>query len=625
MNSTSRILIIDDEPVGRQMLASLLGSPDYEFYFGGNGAEALEQAMRVEPDLILLDVMMPTMDGFEACRRIRAIPTLAEVPIVMVTALDDSESRLQGIEAGADDFLSKPINRAELRARVRTITRLNRHRRLVDARAKFERLFEFSPDGLLILDEPLNIRLANPALCHLLQVAEPSAILSKSIALFVAEDSLTTLVGCVHHCLHTTAPNARCEIALMPADGVTLPVEITVARFPAEDAATVQIAVRDITERKSAEEKIHLQLERLRALNTVGTTLTGNLDLRVMLEVALEQVTQQLGVDAADILLFNEHTQRLEFAAGRGFNSDAFRYTRLKIGEGYAGQAAAERRIISVPNLSGAMNQLRRSPLLSTEHFVAYHAVPLIVKNKVGGVLEILTRAPLTPTPDWMAFLDNLAHQAALAINNAELFTKMQILNLELVEAYDTTLEGWSRALDLRDRETENHTQRVTEMTVHLARQMGMPESETMHLRRGALLHDIGKMGVPDSILLKPGPLTSDERAIMNAHPVYAHQLLAPILFLRPALDIPYCHHEKWDGTGYPRGLQGEAIPLAARIFAIVDVWDALMSDRPYRAAMSKEYTLEYVRSLSGTHFDPSVAQVFLEMVHTSGADIELA
>ena len=204
-------------------------------------------------------------------------------------------------------------------------------------------------------------------------------------------------------------------------------------------------------------------------------------------------------------------------------------------------------------------------------------------------MLEIFHRAPLNPDEEWLSLLEAVATQVAIAIDNAVLFADLQRSNLELALAYDTTLEGWSSALDLRDKETEGHTRRVTEMSVDLARAMGVSDAELVHIRRGALLHDIGKMGIPDSVLLKPGPLTEEEWKIMRKHPVYANELLSPIAYLRPALDIPYCHHEKWDGTGYPRGLKGEQIPLAARIFAVVDVWDALRSDRPYRGARHDE------------------------------------
>ncbi|NTV62920.1 MAG: response regulator, partial [Oscillochloris sp.] len=304
MTQASTVLIVDDNPLGREALSELLQGHGYQLAFAADGPEALIQAAALTPDLILLDVMMPGMDGFEVCRRLRTDPTLAEVPVVMVTALDDRDSRLRGIESGADDIITKPFNRAELRARVKTITRLNRYHRLLDDR------------------------------------------------------------------------------------------------------------------------------------------------------VALQQ-----------------------------------------------------------------------------------------------------------------------AHNNLLA-------------------AYDATIEGWVYALDLRDKETEGHSKRVTELTVRIAQVAGVSNEELVHIRRGALLHDVGKLGIPDAILLKPGKLTDEEWTIMRQHPQYAYDMLAPIAYLRPALDIPFCHHEKWDGTGYPRGLKGDEIPLAARWFAVVDVWDALRSDRPYRQGWPEERVL---------------------------------
>jgi len=324
MKYINLILIVDDQPRGQQTLASLLEPEGYRLVFASNGPEALALAAQMVPDLVLLDVMMPGMDGFEVCRRLRADPTLALIPVVLVTALDDSNARLQGIESGADDFVTKPFNRAELRARVRTITRLNRFRTLLDER-----------------------------------------------------------------------------------------------------------------------------------------------------------------------------------------------------------QQAAE----------------------------------------------------------------------------------------ELALAYDATLTGWSRALELRDHETEGHSRRVTTMTVRMAMEMGVSGASLEHIRRGALLHDIGKMGIPDAILLKPGPLSEEEWDVMRRHPGIAYDLLSPVTYLRDALEIPWCHHEKWDGTGYPRGLRGEEIPFAARIFAVVDVWDALSNDRPYRRAWPVARVREHIASLSGTHFDPRIIEVFLPLL----------
>jgi putative two-component system response regulator len=185
----------------------------------------------------------------------------------------------------------------------------------------------------------------------------------------------------------------------------------------------------------------------------------------------------------------------------------------------------------------------------------------------------------------------------------------------EMVQAYDTTLEGWSRALELGDQETDGHSRGISELAVRLAEAMGMDKAQLLHVRRGALLHDIGKVGIPSGILIKPGPLTEEEWGIMKRHASYGYELLAPLAFLREALDIPYCHHERWDGSGYPRGLKGEQIPLAARIFAVIDVWDALASDRPYRKAWRERDAREYIHSLSGAHFDPQVVETFLRVV----------
>ncbi|KPL91850.1 phosphohydrolase [Levilinea saccharolytica] len=214
---------------------------------------------------------------------------------------------------------------------------------------------------------------------------------------------------------------------------------------------------------------------------------------------------------------------------------------------------------------------------------------------------------------EWLEFLITIAGQLSIAVENAILFSDLQQSNRELAEAYDATIEGWSRALDLRDKETEGHTRRVTEMTLRLAEAMGVSGEERVYYRRGALLHDIGKMGIPDSILLKPGSLTTEEWAIMRRHPSYAQAMLSPIPYLWQSLDIPYSHHERWDGSGYPRGLKGELIPLAARIFAVVDVWDALTSNRPYRPAWGEEEALAYIRDQAGKHFDPAVVNIFLE------------
>lgn len=325
METRSSVLVIDDDRNVRETLEALLAN-QYEFFAAANGVDGLDLALQTQPDVILLDVMMPKLDGFEVCRRIRATALLAEIPILMITALDDRDSRLRGLRQGADDFIAKPFDSIELLARLKTITRLNRYRRLVEQRSQLEEL-----------------------------------------------------------------------------------------------------------------------------------------------------------------------------------------------------------------------------------------------------------------------------HQ-------------------ELLNSYHKTIEGWSKALDLRDKETEGHTERVTQKSVEFAWVLGISPEQLDHVRMGALLHDVGKLGVPDAILLKPGKLTDEEWLIMRKHPIYAYDWLTPIEFLKAALDIPYCHHEQWDGSGYPRGLRGEEIPLFARLFAIVDVWDALSSDRPYRAALPEAEVIAYLKSQAGKHFDPQLVEIFLTL-----------
>ena len=176
-------------------------------------------------------------------------------------------------------------------------------------------------------------------------------------------------------------------------------------------------------------------------------------------------------------------------------------------------------------------------------------------------------------------------------------------------------MEGWAKALDLRDKETGEHTLRVAELTVELARSIGVPENELIHIWRGALLHDIGKMSIPDTTLKKEDSLSAQEWDIMRQHPQNAYDMLASIPYLEKALDIPYCHHEKWNGRGYPRGLKGEDIPLAARIFSLVDVWDALRSDRPYRLAWDDEKVITYIQERAGVDFDPNIVDAFFKLV----------
>lgn len=366
--------------------------------------------------------------------------------------------------------------------------------------------------------------------------------------------------------------------------------------------------------RADLHEQTERQLQHLASLRAVDMAINTILDLRVTLGILIDHIVSQLKVDAVNILLINAKTQTLYHAASSGFHSDAIKSTRLYIGDSLAGQAIRTRTTIHIPNLHDS-KVVQRGQLLTDEDFVTYFGVPLIAKGQIKGVLETYHRTQVEPDPEWRNFLETLAGQAAIAIDNSVLFEELQQTNLNLSLAYDATIEGWSKALDLRDQETEGHTLRVTDMTVQLADLLGISATDLVQIRRGALLHDIGKMGIPDSILYKPGPLTEEEWAIMRRHPEFALDMLSPITYLRQALDIPYGHHERWDGSGYPRHLSGDQIPMAARIFAVVDVWDALISDRPYRKAFTKEEAAEFIRKNSGELFDPRVVEVFFRLL----------
>ncbi|MBN1453440.1 MAG: HD domain-containing protein [Anaerolineales bacterium] len=391
------------------------------------------------------------------------------------------------------------------------------------------------------------------------------------------------------------------------------------ARFIVSGGKRSVVIIQDITRFKVSEAKIQKQLDQMSALRAIDHAITSSVDLNLTLSILLTQLVNHLQIDAASILLWNEDIKKLEYAAGLGFRTNALSHTKLGLGEGYAGIAALEQRVVHKVNLSNQATDFLRSPSFGQEGFVSYYGIPLIAKGQVQGVLEIFKRSLINPDSDWLRFLEMLGGQAAIAIDNASLFSNLQRSNTEITSAYDATIEGWSRALDMRDHETEGHTQRVVRLTIRLAEQIQIPSKNLIHLRRGAALHDIGKMGIPDRILHKPGPLTEEEWNIMRQHPNYAYELLSPIDYLRPAMDIPCYHHERWNGSGYPSGLKEEEIPLPARLFAVVDVFDALVSDRPYRSAWTKQAALDYIQEGVGNLFDPTITTVFLKLVKENG------
>ena len=388
------------------------------------------------------------------------------------------------------------------------------------------------------------------------------------------------------------------------------------ARLVPISGSRVILTARDITKCKETENKMKQQMRQLSMLRSIDLAIASGLDLNLLLAMLLDQLTLLTEIDAVAILLLNPKTKILEFTAGQGFRSHSLQYTHLRLGEGCAGRVALDRKTLNIPNLKENRMDFGRSPFFEAEDFMVYYGVPMIAKGRVLGVLEMFHRSALQPDMDWLNFLNMIAGQAAIAVDSARMFRDLQKTNVELSMAYDATIEGLSRALDLRDKETEKHTQRVSETTVKLAAQLGVADANLVHIRRGAILHDIGKVAIPDRILFKPGPLAEDEWNVMRRHPGIAVDLLSSVSYLTPALEIPHWHHEKWDGTGYPDHLQGETIPYSARLFALVDVYDALTSNRPYRGAWSKQDTLHYIESQAGKHFDPAIVPKFVHFMH---------
>ena len=502
-----------------------------------------------------------------------------------------------------------------IQCNIRDITE---HKRIVMAlqenEKKYHDLVDQSPDGIFIFELSGRILTANKAMCKELDYSKEE-FLSMNIWDIIPEKYSEPYRARLTKILKQESVGEAEEYALHGKDGKLHYVDvISVPRYSGEDLIGFQGIARDITTRKRAEQEIRRQLEHFKVLSVIDRAIAANFDLRLSLSEILAHVTKELGVDAADILVMNSNSLMLEYSAERGFRTKVVRKANVRLGESYAGRAALERQLVQIPNLKNEPESLFLTSLLAGEDFVCYYGMPLIAKGQVKGVLEIFHRTALEPDAEWFDFLNALAGQAAIAIENTTLFESLQRSNSELTMAYNATIEGWSHALDLRDRENKGRTQRVVDMTVNLARLFGMNEAELVQVRWGALLHDIGKMGIPDGILNKPGPLTAEEWETMKKHPNFAFEMLSPIHYLRLALDIPNYHHEKWDGSGYPYGLKGDQIPLAARIFTVVDVWDALRSDRLYRPGWTEEKVDEYMRVSSGTHFDPQVVEVFLQL-----------
>jgi PAS domain S-box-containing protein len=410
---------------------------------------------------------------------------------------------------------------------------------------------------------------------------------------------------------------SRFEFSARDLNGEEIEVEASCSVIPYQNSTALLTILRDITEQKRSERIRDRQQKLVDALSEAASIVNSTLTSHEIMDRILASIGRVIPYDSANIMMIDEDCDTVRIVASRG-------YVALGL-QGYQ-----ERITLSIRD-TDSLNRIytTQQPLViadtssvpgwinipETSWIHSYLAAPVLVNEKVVGFLNINSPHPNRYTTEMAKNLMAFADQTGIALTNARLLDDLKKSMENLAKSYDITLEGWSKALELRDFETEGHSQRVVNLTVQLAARLGIHEPELTWLRYGVLLHDIGKIGIPDRILFKPGPLSDDEWFIMRRHTEFGLKILQPVPFLAPAIDIPYCHHEHWDGSGYPHGLKGSEIPQFARIFSIVDVWDGLRSIRPYHDSWSFEDAYQYISSQSGKQFDPSIVPVFLDLI----------
>lgn len=619
MTNTLYLLLVDDNPDDRLLIERVLRREFADLHIIQISDRAQFEAALTKGsfDLVITDYQLRWSTGLDVLRAVKE--RYPDIPVVMFTATGSEEIAVEAMKAGLDDYVLKsPKHFRRLSAAVRSTLEKAQHRRAaIEAETRYRRLFENVPVGLYRSTPEGALLDLNPAGRRILGLSPEDSLAEIRVPeLYVNPEDRRRF----QECIVREGTVQGFEVQLRRRDGEVIWVSIDArgVREPSGRLAYYEGAFADITERKRAQEALRRRAEETAALLETALALTS-LDLETTLRTIGERAKALFKADGCRIALLEPDGETLRFVLALHERAEAVLNLRLKLGEGITGDVAlrGEPEIVNDGLNDPRAVQVPGTPVEQE----AIMLVPLKDRGKVIGVMSVSRLGNERPfRPEDLELLKGLASMASTAISEAKLFEELQEAHHELALAYEATIEGWARALELRDIETEGHSRRVVEMTLELARRMGMSAEELVHVRRGALLHDIGKMGVPDTILLKPGPLTSEEWEIMKRHPQMAYDLLSSIPFLRPALDIPYCHHEWWDGSGYPRGLKGEEIPLAARIFAVVDVYDALCSDRPYRQAWPEEKAREYIREQAGKLFDPQVVEVFFQFLEERDA-----
>jgi len=412
--------------------------------------------------------------------------------------------------------------------------------------------------------------------------------------------------------IHNLSSKVEKELQLIHKNGDLIPVSFRVARDT--DLENYFLMLFDLSEIRKTEEKLSVQVERMQALGNIDRAIISTMDLDFITDVVFDQISSQLQVECSMLFLNAEDSRELTCQHSRGLHLLTNNGNQSGNPEPILAQRIlASGEVLIIGDISSSW--ISKEELPSPYRNIKFYAgVPLHNLGETIGVLEVCSQESFSPDSDWISFLNMIAGQTAIAIVHVKQFHDIRRLNSELLKSYESTLEGWARVLEFKDHETKGHSDRVTQMAMKLGKAMGLTTDELTHLRRGAVLHDIGKLCVPEEILFKAGPLDDIEWETMKQHPIYAQEFVADIQFLQPATNILLFHHERWDGSGYPLGLKGKQIPLAARIFMVIDVWDALSFDRPYRKAWNTKKVRQYLRENAGKLFDPEVIDVFLEI-----------
>jgi response regulator RpfG family c-di-GMP phosphodiesterase len=670
-----KVLIIDDSEDDAVLLIRqlVLGGfePEWERVYTRVDLNRVLQEQKW--DIILSDYTMPNFSGIDALRII--VEGNYDAPVILVSGAMGEEIAVEAMRGGAQDYLIKdhlarlaPAVERSLREAQNRRARMTAEKALIDSQAKLlaetrQRLQEL--DHLNHISESLREVTTSEEMMPVFLDHTMQALSSEHSALFIfqpgtrmlkvvqARGGLAPFTDLIFPMsvmmnlflssgknvyttpdIHTQQLDFEFQVPsflgpLMalpfgseegilgvlviarerPAEGVTSqeyqPGEINLAKTIAEIGANALQRARFF-------EQIQVRIQRLSILHEIDLAVSASLSISITLDLILDQIVSQIGIQAADVLLYDPQSHWLEYGAGRGFRDNKVRRARFRLGQSLPGRAVLERGPVAKENIHLDVDFMQ-SHYLEEEKFSTYFAIPLITKGQIKGVLELFHHEPVSTDVELRDFFESLAAQAAIAMDNSELFQGLKRSNLEITHAYDAVIERWAFSLEKREKEMEGHCKLTTELTVLLAKAMDIGDAQLLHIRRGALLHDIGTIVIPESILNKSGTFTEEERKIIQQHPFEARSLLKGIDFLAPAMDIPFYHHERWDGTGYPQGLKGDQIPLPARIFAVADVWGALTSDRLYRKKWSLDDAVQYIIKNSGTQFDPTVVEVFIK------------